>query len=122
MHVIGPSRSIPAQLNDNCYHIFFTWFNSPLGPGPPHYQGFTITLGKTPLDEGSARRRDLSLTTHNTHMRQTSMPLAGFEATIPASVRPQTHALDRAATGIRITIHVLYNFFFTILIVRGYTI
>jgi hypothetical protein len=28
------------------------------------------------------------------------MPPAGFEPTIPASERPQTHALDRAATGI----------------------
>jgi len=28
------------------------------------------------------------------------MPLAGFEPTIPTSERPQTHALDRAATGI----------------------
>jgi len=28
------------------------------------------------------------------------MPLAGFEPTIPASERPQTHALGRAATGI----------------------
>jgi hypothetical protein len=28
------------------------------------------------------------------------MPLAGFEPTIPASARPQTYALDRAATGI----------------------
>jgi hypothetical protein len=33
-------------------------------------------------------------------MRQTSMPPAGFEPAIPASERPQTHALDRAATGI----------------------
>jgi hypothetical protein len=47
------------------------------------------TLGKTPLDEGSARRRDLYLTTHNTHKRQTSMPPAGFEQAIPASERPQ---------------------------------
>jgi hypothetical protein len=37
---------------------------------------------------------------HNTHTRQTSMPSAGFEPEIPASERPQTHALDRAATGI----------------------
>ena len=37
------------------------------------------TLGRTPLDEGSARGRDLCLTTHNTHKRQTSMPPAGFE-------------------------------------------
>jgi hypothetical protein len=30
------------------------------------------------------------------------MPPAGFEPTIPASERPQTHALDSAATGIGI--------------------
>ena len=57
------------------------------------------TLGRKPLDEWSARRRDLYLTTHNTHNRQTSMPPAGFEPTISAGERPQTHALDRAATG-----------------------
>jgi hypothetical protein len=45
-------------------------------------------------------RRDLYLTTHNTHKRQTSMPPVGFEPTIPASERPQTHALDRAASEI----------------------
>jgi hypothetical protein len=28
------------------------------------------------------------------------MPPPEFESTIPASERPQTHALDRAATGI----------------------
>ena len=31
------------------------------------------TVGKTPLDEWSVRRRDLYLTMHNTHNRQTSM-------------------------------------------------
>jgi hypothetical protein len=56
------------------------------------------TLGRTPLDEWSARRRDLYLTTHNTHKRQTSMPPTGFEPTILASERPQTHALDRAVS------------------------
>jgi hypothetical protein len=80
-------------------------------PGPPHYRGFTITLrhttlGRTPLDEWSARRRDLYQTTRNTHKRQTSIPPAGFEPAIPASYRPQTHALDRVAT--RINIHA-YN-------------
>jgi len=39
-----------------------------------------ITVGRTPLDEWSARRRDL--TTNNTHNRQTSMPAVGFEPTI----------------------------------------
>jgi hypothetical protein len=28
------------------------------------------------------------------------MPPVGFERTIPANFRPQTYALDRAATGI----------------------
>jgi hypothetical protein len=48
------------------------------------------TVGRTPLEEWSARRRDLYLTTHNTHNRQTSMPLVGFEPTISAGERPQT--------------------------------
>jgi len=42
------------------------------------------TIGRTPLDEWSALRRDLYLTTHNTHNRQTDMPSAGFEPTISA--------------------------------------
>jgi hypothetical protein len=56
-------------------------------------RGIAITLrhtilGKTPLDEWSARRRDLYLTTQNTHYRQTSMLLAGFEPKIPAIASP----------------------------------
>jgi hypothetical protein len=58
------------------------------------------TVGRSPLDEWSARRRDLYLTAHNTPKRQTSMPPAGFEPTITASKLLQTHALDRATTGI----------------------
>jgi hypothetical protein len=57
------------------------------------------TLGRTPLDNWSARRRDLYLTTYNTHKRQTSMSPTRFEPAILASERPQAHA-ERAATGI----------------------
>ena len=57
------------------------------------------TVGRTPLYEWSTCRRDLYLTTHNNHNRQTSMPPAGFEPTISVGERPQTYALDRAATG-----------------------
>ena len=46
------------------------------------------TVGKTPLDEWSARRTDLYLTTHDTHNRQISMPPLGFEPTIAAGERP----------------------------------
>jgi len=42
---------------------------------------------------------DLSLGAYNIHNRQTSKPPAGFEPTISAGDRPQTYALDRAATG-----------------------
>jgi len=55
-----------------------------LAQQPPVGQGLLIhevsrsnsrrtTVGRTPTDEWSARRRDLYLKTHNTHNRQTSM-------------------------------------------------
>ena len=58
-----------------------------------------ITVGKTPLDEWSARHRDLYLTTHHTHNRQTSIAPVGFEPTTWAGERPQSYALNLAATG-----------------------
>ena len=48
------------------------------------------TVDTTLLDEWWARRRDLYPTTYNTHNRQTSMPLVGFELTISPGERPQT--------------------------------
>jgi len=86
--------------------LFFQNATTPSWPEPPLYRGFTITLndtytlGRTLLDECSARRRDLYLTIHNTHNRQTSIPQAVFEPIIPARKRPQTHVLERAATVI----------------------
>ena len=87
-------------------YIFFFWgAATQRGSWPPHSWCFLdhtqrrTTVGRTPLDEWSARPRDLYLTTHNNHNRQTPMPLVGFEPTISAGERPQTYALDRAATG-----------------------
>jgi hypothetical protein len=87
-------------------------FRSPLPLLPTHSRcrGCLVSLGhtqthttdgRTPLDEGSARRRDLYLTTHKhcTRDKKKSMPPVGFEPTIPASARQQTYALERAATG-----------------------
>ena len=54
------------------------------------------TVGRTPLDERSARRRDLYLTTHDTHNRQISMPPVGFEPTISAGERPEAARLLRS--------------------------
>ena len=59
-----------------------------------------ITFGRTPLDEWSARSRDLCLTKLKTHKRQISMLPAGFEHKVPLSKWSQIYALDGAATGI----------------------
>jgi hypothetical protein len=88
------------------YMFSFHGVAAPSRPGRPHYRRFTIrlrptTLGRTPLDEGSARRRDLYLTTHNTHNRQTSMPPGGIRTRNPSKrratdprLRPRGH-VDR---------------------------
>ena len=65
-----------------------------------HEPSRSHTVGRAALDDWSARRRDLYLTTHNTQNGQTSKPPAGFEPTFSAGERPQTYALDRAATEI----------------------
>jgi hypothetical protein len=62
------------------------------------------TVGRTPLDEGPARRRDLYLTSHNTHNRQTSMPPVGFydpskRAAEDPRLRPHGH-WDRLLNGV----------------------
>jgi len=108
--IVGPQVPDPSawaddQLpgNSQTIALFFLWCGekAPCGPRPPHYRGFTITLrhttlGRTPLDEWSVRRRDLYLTTH----RQTSGSPVGFEPATLASEWSQTHALDGASSGI----------------------
>ena len=88
------------------FHVFFfLWRCGPTRAMTSSYTRFLdhtqrrTTVGRTPLDEWSARRRDLYLTAHNIHNRRKSMPPVGFESTISASEGPQTYALDRAATG-----------------------
>ena len=103
------ARPIAFDRSDNnSYRPTFLFFLWPCGPTRAMASSFTrflghtqgrIIVGRTTLDEWSARRRDLYLTTHNTHNRQTSMPAVGIEPTISAGERPQTYALDRAATG-----------------------
>jgi len=89
---------------------------TPRGPGPPSLSKFhdhTVThttIGMTPLDEWSARRRDPNLKTQNIHKRETSMPPVGFESAIPASMRPHTHAFDRAATVVGCMVYSFHGF------------
>ena len=98
----------PVPTNNYCYILLslpqWRWGRTPATASSflrflDHNQWRT-TVGKAPLEKRSARRRDLYLTTHNTHNRQTSKTPAGFESEISARERPQTHALDHATTGI----------------------
>ena len=77
----------------------FFWGDSPQWARASSFTRFLdlITDGRAPLDESSARRRDLYLKTHYTHNRQTdrqtSMLPVGFEGTISAGERPLAPAL-----------------------------
>ena len=76
---VGCHKEQLLFINRWCFCLFF--FNTATarsGPEPPSYRAFTITLthttvGRTPLDDWSARRRDLYLTTYNTHKRRASL-------------------------------------------------
>jgi len=87
--------AVAAWYNTTSFQFFFfSGAATQRGSWPPNSWGFLghtrrTTVGRTPLDEWSARRRDLYLTTHNTHNRQTSMP--------PGEVR--THDLSRRAAS-----------------------
>ena len=112
MHSVPQRRFLKQWYKTNYLWVCLSFFLArQRPPSPPVGHGLLIyevsishtlrhtTVGRTPLDEWSARRRDLYLTTHNTHNRQTSMPPVGFESTISAGERPQTQALERAANG-----------------------
>jgi hypothetical protein len=65
------------------FFVRFLTRQPPSGSGSPQSWGFLdhtqrrTTVSRTPLDESSARRRDLYLTMHKHHKRQTSMPPVG---------------------------------------------
>jgi len=53
------------------------------------------SLGRTPLDEGSARRRNLLPDNTTLTRDNTSVPWVGFEPAIPVSLRPSSHCNRR---------------------------
>ena len=70
--------------------ILLSWRGSPKRARAAlfcHTQWHT-TVGRTSLYGWSARRRDLYLTTHSTHKRQTPIPPMGFEPAVQVSRRP----------------------------------
>jgi len=84
-------------------------------PEPPHYRHYRIilrhtTVGRTPLDECSARRKELYLTKYNNYKSKswTIHASLGFEPTIRSSERPQTHSLEHATNefGTQVSIYI----------------
>ena len=80
--------------------FFFHGATSSSRPRHPNYQGFTITLrhttlGTCPLEEWSAHRRDLYLTTHNTHDNHATGAIRTRNPSKPAAadsrLRPHGH-------------------------------
>ena len=66
-------RDILSLLRCTCMIYFTMAQQPPVGQGLPITLRHT-TLGRTPLHEWSARRRDLCLTRHNTHNRYSHVP------------------------------------------------
>ena len=101
--IVLKSISFPREVSRISINFTLHGATAYSGPGSPQYRGFMITLkdthtlNTTPLDVGSARHRDIYLTTHNINKRQIFMPPAGFERTVSES--EQTHALYHTATG-----------------------
>jgi hypothetical protein len=107
-------RHLPLLLHvtGNNYN-FFLWrcdptrvMASPILRFLDHTQRRT-TVGRTPLDEWSDRRRDLYLTTLT--IDKYPMPPVRFEPTISAGERLQTYTLDRTAPGTGNKYELEYN-------------
>ena len=65
------------------------------------------TVGRIPLNEWSARRRDLYLTSKNTHNRH---PCPRWDSNPQSQQAPQTYALDRAVTGTGVQPFTSWNY------------
>ena len=84
-------NSFPEELQPNASHGLFIHEVSrshTTNHGRYDSSGPMISPSQRPLPDNTQ------------HSQQISMPLVGFEPTIPANERPQTYALDRAASGI----------------------
>jgi hypothetical protein len=90
--------------NTSHFYYFFIWLNNPQWARAFSFPKFLDhtqrrnTVGRTPLDQWSARRRDFYLTTHNTPNRQTYMLPVEFELTSSTAEQPQTRLRPRDQT------------------------
>jgi hypothetical protein len=95
----------PSRFRDNIFFPCVTAAQSGLWPPHSWFLHRTqrrTTVGRTPLDEWSARRRDLYLTTHNNHNRQTPMPRWHFN--------PQS---QQASGRTEIKVYIKTDYFFS---------
>ena len=99
--------------------LFFLWRCDPTRVMASSFTRFLdhtqrcTTVGMTPLDELSARRRYLYLTTHDTHNRQTSIPPGGIRtqdlsrrAAADLCLRPRGHWDRQCASACTIIVYV----------------
>jgi len=90
LQIIFKSLNSPQYTIPKYVGIFFCGITDLLGPRPPHGWGFEIpyshtTIGRTPLDEETVRRRDFYQVTLNVGKRRISMPTAWLVPAIPGS-------------------------------------
>ena len=96
----------PVRCASTDWGNFFFYLRKtpPVGHDPPHSRGFSRSLTTTHHSRWYSSERAIissqrTFPDNTQNLRQTSMPPAEFEPAIPANERPQTYALDRAATG-----------------------
>jgi hypothetical protein len=80
--------------------VFSDGTTAPSGPRAPYFRGFTIIRTRWDSSVWVIGPSQRPLRDNTQHSQETDMSPLGFEPTIPGSERPQTHALDRAATAI----------------------
>jgi hypothetical protein len=107
------SNGTLSFIKDGEFHQLSDFFSNGAtaasGPRPPHYRGFTIILrhtplGRTPPDEWSARRRNLYLTTHNTHKETDIHAPGGIRTHNPrkqAAADPSLRTRGRAGINLK---------------------
>jgi hypothetical protein len=88
-------------LNDT--HVFIPWHNSPHCAKAVSLSMFHDDTWTQHTRYDSSGRvispKQRPLLDNTQQSRKTSMPPAGIKPTVPANEQPQTHALNRAATG-----------------------
>jgi len=97
IHAVIPATSVRSvSVTCLCYRRLFRF----LARRPLVGQGrLTVEISRSHSDTPHSAD-SFGRVSNNTHTRQTSMPAEGFEPAFPASERPQTYVLARAATGL----------------------